>query len=60
MYKKALKAKITEEITKLLEETLNYTQVAVEEAHWKALRSKVLRSHNNCMRNLQAWIDKEE
>jgi hypothetical protein len=52
-----LKAMIEKEITQCFQDMLDFAQVACAEGHYKALRSKVLRLGNNCIRNLKSWID---
>lgn len=39
-------------IKRVMEETLDYCQVACPHEHWKALRSKLLRIYNDALREL--------
>jgi hypothetical protein len=57
MNNEELKHVVQEEITDCMEQILDYSQVAVADAHWKQLRSKILRSGNNSIRNLCAYIN---
>jgi hypothetical protein len=41
----------------LFEKTLDFAQVACPESNYKALRSKILRVGNNCIRNLVKQIE---
>jgi hypothetical protein len=41
------------EITHLFEQALDYAHVACPKDHYPALRSKILRVGNNCIRNLR-------
>ena len=57
--KEYLKKEIEKEVTSLFEAALDYAQVAC--AHkdtFKALRSKILRVGNDCIRNLNSELDK--
>jgi len=48
---------IESEVTSMFEQILDYTQIAVPTADiYKALRSKILRVGNNCIRNLKSEI----
>lgn len=48
------KKEIEKEITKLFESTLDYAQVAcAHQDTFRALRAKILRVGNNCIRNLK-------
>ncbi len=44
--------KIKQEIFKAIEGILDFVQVAVPEPNFKALRSKILRLGNDCIRSL--------
>lgn len=48
---------LTEQITKLFETTLDYVQVAVPSDRYPAVRSRILRAGNNCLRNLRVELD---
>lgn len=48
---------IREEVFDVLEQTLDYVQVACPESNFKALRSKILRVGNNCIRNINRKVD---
>lgn len=53
-----LKKEIEKEVTKLFEATLDYAQVAcAHQETFKALRAKILRVGNNCIRNLKSKTD---
>lgn len=52
-----LKSVVKEEITTMFEQTLDFCQVACPEAHFKQLRSKILRVGNNCIRVLHKKIE---
>jgi hypothetical protein len=52
-----LKDMIEKEITQCFQDMLDFAQVACDEAHYKALRSKILRVGNNAIRNIKQWID---
>lgn len=52
-----LKDAIKDEITVMFEQTLDFCQVACPEAHFRQLRSKVLRVGNNCIRNLHKKVE---
>lgn len=43
---------VEEKIFEVMEEILNYAQVACPPANWPALRSKILRIGNEAVRNL--------
>ena len=46
---------VESEVTSMFEQILDYAQIAVPtEAVYKALRSKILRVGNNCIRNIKA------
>ena len=56
--KERLKKDIAKEITKLFESNLDYAQVAcAHQDTYKALRAKILRAGNNCIRILKNKID---
>lgn len=42
-----------QEVTKMMESTLDYAEVACPNTTFKQLRSKILRVGNNCMRSLE-------
>ena len=53
------KKEIAAEVTKLFESVLDYAQVAcAHQDTFKALRAKILRAGNNCIRNLKNSSDK--
>ena len=53
-----LKRAAEAEVTKMFENILDYAQVACAEPNtYKALRSKVLRAGNNCIRALKSELD---
>ena len=59
--KEKLKKDISEEITNMFHTALDYAQVACPTQDvFLALRSKILRSGNNCIRNSKHIIDKYE
>lgn len=43
---------VKREVTLFMEKALDYAQVAVHKDNWPALRSKILRCGNDCLRNL--------
>lgn len=45
------------EVTKMMERTLDYAEVACPKETFKQLRSKILRVGNDCMRNLTKTFD---
>jgi len=48
---------IESEVTSMFEQILDYAQIAVPTADvYKALRSKILRVGNNCIRNLKTEL----
>ncbi|RKX64515.1 MAG: hypothetical protein DRP42_06255 [Tenericutes bacterium] len=56
--KTKLAGEVKAEVTALFEAALDYAQVAVpEERQFKALRSRILRSGNDCIRNLTSKLD---
>lgn len=56
--KDKLKKEIEKEVTKLFESALDYAQVAcAHQDTYKALRAKILRVGNNCIRNLKTNLD---
>lgn len=56
-----LKRAAEAEVTKMFENILDYAQVACAEPNtYKALRSKVLRAGNNCIRALKSEMDTYE
>ena len=51
--KDRLNQELTDEITKLFEQALDYAQIACPEPNtYKNLRSRILRIGNNCIRNV--------
>lgn len=52
-----LKEMIKEEVTYMFEQALDFAQVACPEAHFRPLRSKILRVGNNCIRNIHKKIN---
>lgn len=54
--KEKLEKVIELEVTHLFEQTLDYAHVACPKDHYPALRSKILRVGNNCIRNLKKKI----
>lgn len=48
-----LTRQMEEEVTKLFEQALDYAQVACPKENFGALRSKILRVGNNCIRSLR-------
>ena len=56
--RKKLENAINKEVTKMFEAILDYTQVACSNKEtFQALRSRILRSGNDCIRNLCAGLD---
>lgn len=51
--KEKLNNELAEEVTKLFEQVLDYAQVACPRDTYQALRSKILRVGNNCIRNIK-------
>lgn len=45
------------EVTKMMERTLDYAEVACPKETFKQLRSKILRVGNDCMRSLSKTFD---
>ena len=41
------------EVTKMMEQSLDFAHVACPAEHFKQLRSKILKAGNNCMRNIE-------
>jgi hypothetical protein len=58
--KERLKNELKEEVTKLFESALDYAEVACPKETYKALRSKILRVGNNCIRNTEKRLQKYE
>lgn len=54
--RKHLENVIRKEVTKLFESNLDYTQVACPPETFKALRSKILRSGNDCIRSINSKL----
>ena len=52
-----LKEVVKQEVTAFMQGTLDFVQVACPDGHYKALRSKILRIGNDCMRKLERHID---
>jgi hypothetical protein len=48
---------ITLRITQMFEACLDYAQVACPESQYKQLRSKILREGNNCLRDVQKFLE---
>jgi len=56
--KSELKLKITASIQDLFEDVLNYAEISIPTAHqYKNYRKKILRSGNDCIRNLTTFVD---
>ena len=56
--KDKLKKEAENEVTKMFEVILDYAQVAcAQQETYKALRSKILRAGNNCIRSIRNRID---
>ncbi len=53
---KKLNETIKDEVTYMFEQALDFAQVACPESNFRALRSKILRVGNNCIRNIQKRI----
>lgn len=45
-----------EEVTHMMEKTLDFTHVACHKDNFQQLRSKILRIGNDCMRNLEKEV----
>lgn len=58
MEKDKVKAIVRNETMNMMESVLNYVQVAVPESNWKAIRSKILRAGNDCIRKIHKEIDR--
>jgi len=57
-HKEKLRNSIAAEVTVMFEKILDYAEVAVpNNEQYKKLRSKILRSGNNCIRNLSKEIN---
>lgn len=60
-YTEASKARLIQdtrkEITKMMEQSLDFAHVACPTENFKQLRSKILRAGNNCMRNIAKELD---
>lgn len=53
-----LKKDAESEVTKMFESILDYAQVACAQPDtYKALRSKILRAGNNCIRTIKGHVD---
>jgi len=50
--RKRLVKDMRQEVTKMMEKSLDFADVACPKDNFKQLRSKILRIGNNCMRNL--------
>ena len=57
--KERLKVAIKNEITVLFERALDYSQVACPPDTFKALRSRILRIGNDCIRDLHKVVDRD-
>jgi hypothetical protein len=56
--KEKLKKALEDEITKMFESILDYVEVAIPgNTVYKALRSKILRSGNNCIRTVKDKLE---
>lgn len=55
--RKRMTHSMREEVTKMMEKTLDYAEVACPRETFRQLRSKVLRVGNDCMRNLEKTFD---
>jgi len=56
--KEKLKREAEEEVTRMFEQILDYAQVACAQPDtYKALRSKILRAGNNCIRSIKGHVD---
>ena len=51
--KGALVKFVRREVTKMMEQSLDFAHVACPVEHFKQLRSKILKAGNNCMRNIE-------
>lgn len=51
-----MKDMIKEEVTYMFEQALDFAQVACPDTNFRALRSKILRVGNNCIRNIHKKI----
>lgn len=56
--KEKLLKELRDEVTKLFESNLDYAEVACPKETYKALRSKILRAGNNCIRNVEKRMNK--
>lgn len=48
-----LVAEVRKEVTRMMEQSLDFAHVACPPDNFKQLRSKILRAGNNCIRNLE-------
>ena len=55
--RKKLVLAMRKEVTKMMEKTLDFADVACPKDNFKQLRSKILRVGNDCMRNLTKEFD---
>jgi hypothetical protein len=55
--RKKLVLAVRKEVTKMMEKTLDFADVACPKDNFKQLRSKILRVGNDCMRNLTKELD---
>ena len=55
-HRKHLENVIRKEVTKLFESNLDYTQIACHPDTYKPLRSKILRTGNDCIRSINAQL----
>jgi len=51
--KRILGSVVKREVTKMMEQSLDFASVACPNDNFKQLRAKILRSGNNCIRNLE-------
>jgi hypothetical protein len=57
-HRKKLEKLVKEEVTTLFESVLDYTQIACSDPNtFKALRSKILRVGNDCIRNINSNLN---
>lgn len=58
--RKRLVQEMRQEVTKMMEKSLDFADVACPKDNFKQLRSKILRIGNNCMRNLTQEFENYE
>lgn len=51
---------ILKEISKFMDTTLSYCEVAYSAGNWKALRGKILRAGNDCLRNVEKEFEEHK